>query len=616
MEDNDLPSPSSDETTDPPRDDSTSSPFGSTRRVLVLLLALAAVFRLAHFTALLDSPLVELHRWESSDMAFFSEWAEQVAGGDWWTDVVLHPFHEWHFEAAQQHFAAHPEDRQRHEQAITAGRALGPPERAQVNEWFGGKRLHQGPVYSYLLAATRTLLGPNVRWVLAGQLLLGVLVTGLIFGLTRRCLGEHEAVVAGVLAALAPLPVHFETVLLRTTLLSVLAFLFSWLFVRALELGGVRCWLLAGVVAGAGVLAKPSLVLLPVLAVAWLVLELVRRRRRLREVGVATLLMVAGTVACSAPLIVRNVRVGVAPLSISSVGAFTFVQANASDVRPDRHEVISRHCGEILGASEGRLFETMRLTYETWDGPGGYLLNTLRKLDLTCHWHEAPNNSNFYFHQRWSTALRWSPFGFRLLAPFCLVGLVLAARRWRRCGPLLIPVLGLLAPLLIFQVVARFRCPWQLSLLPFAAVTVITLVSLWNKQSWRRLGVLVLALAVVAAWTARPLPAGRTLVRATDFALAVKLDVGARVAELERQQDLAGVADAWADLLSRRPSWVDELGPERLAQSEDEAELAGVLAVLHRRHADALARIGSPDAAVAARQRAAELEHAAGTPSG
>ena len=120
--------------------------------VIVCLLVLSAGIRIVYFNQLSTSPCFHQHRWDQTDMYFFHCWARIIQDGDWLTDRELHPFHGWHEEVARAHLARHP------------GEESATPDRRVWNQWYGGKRFHQAPLYPYLVALTHAVFGSGPGW--------------------------------------------------------------------------------------------------------------------------------------------------------------------------------------------------------------------------------------------------------------------------------------------------------------------------------------------------------------------------------------------------------------------------------------------------------------------
>ena len=72
------------------------------RAPLVLVLAAATAIRLVSWLEIRDGPLLYLHRWTKSDMAFFDEWAQAIVGGDVLGGVTPRPYHSGHNGVARE----------------------------------------------------------------------------------------------------------------------------------------------------------------------------------------------------------------------------------------------------------------------------------------------------------------------------------------------------------------------------------------------------------------------------------------------------------------------------------------------------------------------------------
>lgn len=569
------------------------------------MVALAAVLRIVHAVQLAGTPVVELHRWTESDMSFFHAWGRRLAAGDWLGREPFHPLHGWHRDIAREHLATH-----RGVRAELAGEVARRGGDATVEgvlweRWYGGVRFHQAPLQPYLIGLTYRLAGASPWAVFTWQLLLGVAATLLVALVAARAFGDVAGLLAGLLFALSPVPLHFETVLLRVPLLVVLALAFTWLLGRALDVSSGRRWAAVGAVSGLAVLAKPTLVLLPAGAVLLLGLGAWRRHVPAGIAARAAAVTFSVAVAMLVPAVVRNVAVGAPALSLSSVGAVTFIRANAADVPADEPALVTRHAARLMDESDGRLGAAVAPTLRTWDGVGPFLLSRLARLREVVSWQERPNNTNFAFHARYSDVLAALPVTAPVAWSLGLVGLALAVGR-PRTGPLLVTVTALLVPLLAFHVHARYRCPLQVVALPFAAWAVVR-VSRWLRAGPRRSGFLagaaVLALAALLAPPADAPPR----IRAADLALAHSLAVGPAVEDARAAGDFQGSAALWQDLASRATDEERSLAARGQVRHEEERRLAGVLALLHEGAAEDLARAGRDDDARAHRERAVAL---------
>ena len=570
--------------------------------VLAVVLLLSAAARAAYFVELSASPYVAQHLWDQTDMSFFDEWGARLAAGDWLGRAALHPRHAWQLELARAELAARP----------ALSEALGakpgePPESAApalVDRWYGGATYHQEPLYPWLVGLTYAAAGRDVRHVFAWQLLVGVLANALVWLAARRAFGDLAAAVAAFLAVLCGTLLYFEMQLLRESLLVAASLLLAfWL---AAPPRGARGEAALGAAAALAFLLKTSLALwlLPALA-----LRALADRRGARQALARAAATALGAVIVLAPVVARNVAVGAPPLALSGVGAMTFVNANAEDFPGDVGAFVSRHAGRIVTDADGGLLPSAVAALRTHPGPASYLGQLGRKLAAVFHWYEIPNNANFYAYRAAAPILAL-PVTFLVVAPPGLVGLVLALRH-RPAWPLALVAAGNVAAMLVFYPLSRFRAPLLAALIPFAAFALVSVVRL--AASGRRAAAVtaVLATVLLGAWVGRPLPAGRSLLRASDCQVPFALVYGPRyraAAEAGRWSEAAGVA---LRALEREPEAVRSLRPGVLAATDDDRGCAGAYAEFYGLAADALAAAGEPRAAALARRRADELAAAA-----
>ncbi len=169
----------------------------------------------------LDSPITDTWRYPEMDTNHYDEWARKITSGDVLGREPLHPMHQWHLQIAGDYYKQHPEvavagyDELEREAKKVAARPI-------WTQWYGGTRLHQEPLYPYLLAAIYAV-GGSPTWMFILQMCAGLLTVGLLMGVTRRVFGEPAAVVAGCIAASFPLLLHYEVTLLRTSFIAMFA---------------------------------------------------------------------------------------------------------------------------------------------------------------------------------------------------------------------------------------------------------------------------------------------------------------------------------------------------------------------------------------------------------
>jgi hypothetical protein len=571
--------------------------------VLAVFVAILALTRVLYFVQLSGSPHFVQHRWEQSDMWFFDRWGRAIAGGDWLSRDVGHPVNLWHADIASAWLKDHPGE---------APAGAGGDDRAGAvvalwDRWYGGPVFHQEPAYAYLVGLTYRLLGPDVRPVFAWQLLVGVGTGVLLVLLARRLFGHVVGTTTALLAAACSPLLYYELVLLRETLIVATGLLLVAATLRALGRRGFGAWLLTGLVGGLAILVKSSVALLLAGIGLGLLLAL---RRAPRDLARAAGGLVLGTALALAPAVARNVAVGVSPLALSSVGAMTFVNANTADARPERGFSASREAGVILGEAGGRFAPAALAALRTHHGVASYLRQLGRKLDAAWHWYELPNNSNFYQYRAEAPVLRL-PFTFALAGPLGLLGLALAAPRWRSAWPLALLVAANLLTMLVFYPLSRFRLPMLAVLLPFAALAIVKTVDLLLSGRIREGAAALLALLGLALWTGRPLPPTESLVRGLDCRVPVEYVYRPAFERAEREEAWAALAALGERSLEGEPAAVRGIGGEPRPLNDGDRQCAAVFAGLRERTASALDRLGRTDEARRLRERAAVLAEAA-----
>jgi 4-amino-4-deoxy-L-arabinose transferase-like glycosyltransferase len=208
---------------------------------------------------------------------------------------------------------------------------------------------HEGmwktPVYPTFVGLLYKLLGPDYDRVLLVQTLIGPVTIVLAWVLARRLFGSRVALLSAAVVAVAPFAWQFEVRLLAEALVAPLTLLF--LIVLLDREMTVRRAAAVGLVAGLIVLTRPSAIyLIPVFAVAFVVVAGIRRGAGLTAVAVAA------TVLVIAPWTIRNYEVSGAfvPLSIQDAAPYgTFNDDSANDpVHPWAWRIENRRDAPIL----------------------------------------------------------------------------------------------------------------------------------------------------------------------------------------------------------------------------------------------------------------------------
>ena len=579
------------------------------RKVTFALLALSLLVRAVYYAELSQGPCLWAHRWSESDNSFFDRWAKEVVAGDWLTNQALHPMVSWNYAIAKMYFTRHPEK-------IAELQPAGAPPgddaaiaTALWNRWFGGKTFHQEPLYAYSIALTYRLLGENVRWVFAWQMILGVLTNLLLWDLTRRMFGETAGTLAGLMIVFfAPL-YYLELTLVRTSLLTFLSIAMVYLADRALQRQSAATWLRTGVVFGIGILGQTTL---GVFVAACLALLAWRHRQQPRTTLLFTAALMAGVLIGISPAVARNVVVGVPAFSLASNGAMTLVGGLDASSTPEMGGggFNPRRMEQVMEESDARSLPVLKACLASHGSMWNFAGLLARKFAKYWQWYEEPDNQNFYYFRLYSRMLSWSLTAW-LLAPLMLVGLMLAAQRFDRCSMLYALAASGMVVALVASPVARYRAGYLAAMIPFAAFTVVRTAEWARERNYLRAGAVAATVVLAFLWTSRPLPAGRPEIRTADYLAPYYFYwIPEHTGAVQSGQPRIAAA-VLADSLRHEPEEVRQMGPGRRARNPYEKELAQAYSQIHAQLAEDLFHSGDPAGAAREARRGQELEEAA-----
>ncbi len=492
--------------------------------------------------------------------------------------------------------------------------------------WSGFLRTHGllgtnpfflGPLYPYVLAALRSLVGDSVPHVLVVQATWGALAVVLLADAARRLTTRWLGLAVGLLAAFYEMSVFFDSQVLMESLLFFLESLLLWLVVRAegARAGAGRLALLGFLV---GLIAEgratSALLLAPL---ALLALADTARPARARLGAVAAL--AAGFLLVAAPVAVRNrvvsgewipftynfgfnLRVGNNP---QATGGFVWItgshQLGPSDpdrldggVEADGRDFLRLTAGRSFGASASSAYWSARAWEFVRRQPARAAGLALTKLAMLANRREYPQIENVDEFREVAGPLGLPVVGtFAFLGPLGLAGLWLAGRRAERAGRFLVGYVVVMALGIVpFFVTDRYRHHLVPALMLLAALTLEALVAAARRRpaSLRLPTVAALLAGLALTWLPlRGISHGRS-----EWGIAS--DLGARLAE---RGDYAGAEREYARALRL------EQGAARPAAAAPGAALER--AALYAGYAGTLVQLGRAAEARPWLERAAEL---------
>ncbi|HET9299852.1 MAG TPA: tetratricopeptide repeat protein [Candidatus Polarisedimenticolaceae bacterium] len=411
-------------------------------RAPALLFAVALALRLIHLATVRHSPFFT-RLW--LDLAFFDEWAQEIAAGN----------------------------------------------------WLGSGLFYQDPLYPYFLGTLYAVFGHKPALAVTLQLVLGALVPVLVFDAVRRSIGKAEAWVAGLLAALYVPSIFYEGLVLKSWMDTFLAAAALACLALAVERRSRTAWALTGLVFGIACLCRGNLILvLPALAIwIWLDPSSVPQRRRQDRLE-AAVAFVAGAALILGAVAVRNRAVsGEWVLTTAQAGQNfylgnhpwtprgeyeppPFLRTNPKYEEADFTAEAKRRTGVDMTPTERSRFWFREGMAWIRAHPTRWVHFTFLKLRYFWGAYEIPDNIDLYVYREYAPVLRAPLADFGLVAPLALLGAALGFRRPGWVRALLVFVGVYMTAVVLFFVLSRYRLTALPALFAFAGIGT---VELWNR---------------------------------------------------------------------------------------------------------------------------------------
>jgi tetratricopeptide (TPR) repeat protein len=344
-----------------------------------------------------------------------------------------------------------------------------------------------GPLYPYFLAVVYSTAGRDFTLVRLLQAAGGALTVVFIFLMGRRLFRPSAALIGAVLLAWYGAMTFYETELLMEWLGVLLNSAVLLVLVRSREKPSLRPYLGAGALMGLSGLARANILVFAVFATAWIAwVERGPRRAATFAAGVFVALLPAlvHNYAVSRVLVPITTNAGVNFYVGNARGATgTFVPIRGVDVIDDAttRDFVERMTVEPMNPAQVSSFWFNRALDDVRADPYRALRLLARKVALFFNGYEIPQIESFDIQRR---EFSWLRVLFVPLWPVMAVGLLgmlLAARDWRRHGLLLGYVLTYAAVVVAFFVTGRYRSQVAPALCLFAGYA-LTAGSVWARS--------------------------------------------------------------------------------------------------------------------------------------
>ena len=380
---------------------------------------------------------------------------------------------------------------------------------------LGDLPFFRAPLYPWLLGATYAVFGDSPFPPRILQALLSTLTVWFIWRIGRRLFGPTAGWISGIAYALWGLSIYKTGELLIETLFIFLNTVALWLIVKYYRHGKWWQWGLIGLVLGFSAIARPSiLIFVPVLILTLWLRSGSAINRRLRHIrwqtpssassvtrGRVTANVVAlcvGLIIPITPITLMNWIGGGQFALIATQDGINFYIGNnpkatgAHSILPEFGETWELSDAWSLAKQEtGQSLNSVQLSHFFYDRafkwmrhhPLDWLKLMARKTHLFIQYFEISNNRNIYFFADRSHILRYLIwFGFGIIAPIGILGMIVTYRHSPETRILTWFVISYSAGVILFFITARFRMPVVPAMIVLGS-TVPTQISRWFKEN-------------------------------------------------------------------------------------------------------------------------------------
>jgi tetratricopeptide (TPR) repeat protein len=396
--------------------------------------------------------------------------------------------------------------------------------------WIGGKVFFRAPFYAYFLALIYKLFGHNYIIPRLIQHLIGSLSCVLVYQLGKKLFCRQAAIISGLLAAAYGMFWYYEDELLLDSFLVFFDLLLILFLLRAREKPKFSGWFTAGVVLGFSAITRPNILFFVPFVWLWIFLVL-RKIRQIKGIIVYCAAFLIGGILIISPVALRNLLVGKDLVLIASQGGINFYIGNNKNSDGmsaifykedwqyrDFQQTAEKETGKSMKPSEisNYYYQKGIDFFLQYPIPAVKLL--IKKLYLFWNRFEISNNQDIYFFRRYSSLIRITPFGFWLIGPLGLGGMILSLinvrsnrskksgqtpdsnigwssthSKWNIALPIIF-VFSYMITVVIFFVTARFRIPVIPFLIVFAGYSLFWLFEKIVKKDITSVGLFLFIL--------------------------------------------------------------------------------------------------------------------------
>ncbi|WP_419189749.1 tetratricopeptide repeat protein [Stieleria marina] len=357
-------------------------------------------------------------------------------------------------------------------------------------DWYGTETFYQAPLYPYFLAVLIKIFGPSITLIRVVQMLLGVAGVWLIGLAGRRLFSERIGLVSALMLAAYPPAIYYDGIIQKA---AVATFLLCALIASCVYLQSEKRWwyaVMTGASLGLLVLARENALLWTPVIPIWILLAL-RESNRHRWTLVGC--YVGGLALILLPVAARNASLGGewSPTTFQAGPNFYIgnnLQATGIYVplvpghgtpmyeRADAERLAEQAVGHELSAREVSQFWMSRSWQEIRQSPSRWLQLMLAKTFMVFNRYEVPDVESMYIFREYSAPLKLSRiWHFGILCPLGIWGVIATRRNWRKLWLYYLLLLTMIAAVVLFFILGRYRNPVAILIIPFAAAGAVDL---------------------------------------------------------------------------------------------------------------------------------------------
>ncbi|MEW6104157.1 MAG: glycosyltransferase family 39 protein [bacterium] len=329
-------------------------------------------------------------------------------------------------------------------------------------------------LYPYFVAFVYSFFGRNLHSVYIIQTIIALFSYFLLYLTTKRLFDKNVGIITFILSLFYGPFILYEDSLLIDGLFTSFVSIILYFLVRLQEKPSGKNGFLLGLIIGISALLRGTvLTFIPFLFVLSLILF------RLRKGILISFFIIIGSITPIIPITIKNYIDTKEFIFLSSKGGTQFYIGNNpgstghSDSYTENHNEITERINKepsISKRSSLWMKESLRFIKNS---PSAWLSLTLKKAWLFWDSWEIPNNVDYSNFKNFSKVMSLF-FKFSLIAPLCLLGLILSIKRKAVLG-LIFFILSYFLTTTAFMVLGRYRIGVLPSLLPFGGYAIFYL---------------------------------------------------------------------------------------------------------------------------------------------